>query len=85
MKVYRADLAWMAVNVDKGEHVVEMYAHSIYLGKVLWVSVAVAIVLCLYWLLYFIVLKKEKRTLLSGSKDCQDTVAVKQNSGEVSR
>ncbi|HON11443.1 MAG TPA: hypothetical protein PLE24_11300 [Chitinispirillaceae bacterium] len=85
VKVYRADLAWMAVNVDKGEHVVEMYAHSIYLGKVLWVSVAVAIVLCLYWLLYFIVLKKEKRTLLSGSKDCQDTVAVKQNSGEVSR
>ena len=63
----------------------KMYANSIYLGKVLWVSIAVAIVLCLYWLLYFIVLKKEERILLSGSKVYQDTVAVKQNSGEVSR
>ena len=61
VNVYRADLAWMAVNVDKGEHTVEVIAHSIFLGKVLWTSILTAILLCVYWLLYFTVLKRDLR------------------------
>ena len=59
VKIYQADLAWMAVNIEKGEHVVEIFAESIFLGKVIWVSVAAAILICLYWLFYFFVSRRE--------------------------
>lgn len=50
-KIYRADLAWMAVSLSKGEHTVEMIPHSLYLKKAELVSYPLIILLCLYWLI----------------------------------
>ena len=47
--VYKADLAWMAVPISQGASVVEISAHSIYLGRVLPVSVVIALFLLTYW------------------------------------
>jgi hypothetical protein len=48
--VYRADLAWMAVNVTRGDHVVEMVPHSLYLHKAELVSFPLIALLGLYWI-----------------------------------
>jgi hypothetical protein len=48
--VYRSDLAWMAVNITKGEHVVEMIPQSLYLKKAEIVSWPLIILLGLYWI-----------------------------------
>jgi hypothetical protein len=47
--VYRADYAWMAVFLPKGEHVVEMRAHSLYFAKGATLSITVTVLLFLYW------------------------------------
>ncbi len=47
--VNRSDLAWMAVFLPKGEHVVEMSAHSLYLAKAELVTFPLLAFLCLYW------------------------------------
>jgi len=38
VKVYRSDLAWMAVNFPKGSHTVEMFPQSLYFNKAAMVS-----------------------------------------------
>jgi hypothetical protein len=48
--LYRADLAWMAIPLTKGEHLVEMKPHSLNFAKAAWVTFPLAILLCLYWL-----------------------------------
>jgi hypothetical protein len=47
--INRADLAWMAIFIPAGEHVVEMKIGSLYFGKALWVSLAAMLLLCAYW------------------------------------
>lgn len=50
VKIYRADLAWMAVYLEKGEHVVEMQPKSLYLRKASFVSTPLIVALLGYWL-----------------------------------
>jgi hypothetical protein len=48
-RIYRADLAWMAVNITKGEHTVEMMPHSLYLKKAEIVSYPLMVLMMIYW------------------------------------
>jgi hypothetical protein len=48
-KAYRSDLAWMAIYLPKGDHVVEMKIQSLYLAKAMWVSIFTVILLVAYW------------------------------------
>jgi len=48
-RIYRADLAWMAVYIAAGEHTVEMLPKSLYLGTASMVSFPLMILLALYW------------------------------------
>jgi hypothetical protein len=50
----RADLAWMAVNITKGDHLVEMLPHSNYI-KDAWFKIVLPIMglLGLYWIITF--------------------------------
>jgi hypothetical protein len=48
--LYRADLAWMAIPLTKGEHLVEMKPHSLDFAKAAWITFPLALVLCLYWI-----------------------------------
>jgi uncharacterized membrane protein YfhO len=48
--VYRADLAWMAVAITKGEHTIEMIPQSLYLQKAEIVSYPLMLLLLLYWI-----------------------------------
>ncbi|HUI91937.1 MAG TPA: hypothetical protein VLX68_06785 [Chitinivibrionales bacterium] len=50
VKIYRSDLAWMAVNFPKGSHTVEMIPQSLYLGKAEMVSYPMMILLGMYWI-----------------------------------
>jgi uncharacterized membrane protein len=60
--VYKADLAWMAVPISKGEHTVIMKPHSLYFSKAAWITFPVAVVLCVFWLIQGIpVVMKRKR------------------------
>jgi hypothetical protein len=47
--VCRADYAWMAVFLPKGEHVVAMSAHSLYFAKGAFVSFFMLLLLIVYW------------------------------------
>ncbi|MBN1129566.1 MAG: YfhO family protein [Chitinispirillaceae bacterium] len=47
--VYRADLAWMAIPLTGGDHVVEMVPHSLYFAKAAWVTFPLVLVLCVFW------------------------------------
>jgi hypothetical protein len=49
-RVYQADLAWMAVGIEKGKHTVEMMPRSLYLGKASLVSIPAVIALLAYWI-----------------------------------
>jgi hypothetical protein len=57
--VYRADLSWMAVNIDKGDHLVEMLPHSLYLKKAEWVSFPLMALFGIYWIVAFVKRKKK--------------------------
>jgi hypothetical protein len=48
--LYRADLAWMAIPLTKGEHMVEMKPHSLDFSKAAWITFSLAVFLCLYWI-----------------------------------
>jgi hypothetical protein len=50
VSVYRADLSWMAVNISKGDHLVEMLPHSLYLKKARWISFPLMALLGIYWI-----------------------------------
>jgi len=50
-KYYRADMAWLAINITKGNHVVEMIPQSLYLKKAELVSYPLMVLLGLYWLI----------------------------------
>lgn len=50
VKVYRSDLAWMAVNFPKGSHTVEMFPQSLYFNKAAMVSFPMMILLGIYWI-----------------------------------
>jgi hypothetical protein len=58
--VMRADLAWMAVNITKGDHIVEMLPHSLYLKKAELVSFPLMALLGLYWAVAFVVSRLRK-------------------------
>jgi hypothetical protein len=47
--VMRADLAWMAVPVTKGDHIVQMTIASLFFGKAIWISGVMIALLLLYW------------------------------------
>ncbi len=49
VRIYRADLAWMAINIARGTHTVEMIPQSLYLGKAQMVTFPLAAVMLLYW------------------------------------
>jgi uncharacterized membrane protein YfhO len=59
--VYRADLAWMAVNIAKGDHTVEMIPHSLYLKKAQFVSFPLLALLGLYWIFAFVYSRMRKK------------------------
>jgi hypothetical protein len=48
VKIYRADGAWMAVNLHKGRHDVEMMPHSLFFAKAVRVTLSTLIFICLY-------------------------------------
>lgn len=50
VKIYRSDLAWMAVYFPKGTHTVEMMPQSLYLKKAEMVSYPMMVLLGLYWI-----------------------------------
>ena len=50
VKIYRSDLAWMAVYFPKGNHTVEMLPQSLYLKKAEIVSYPMMILLGMYWI-----------------------------------
>jgi hypothetical protein len=60
--VLRADLAWMAVNITKGDHTVEMLPHSLYLKKAQLVSFPLLAILGLYWIFALAVSRLGKKT-----------------------
>ena len=61
-KIYRADLAWMAVNITKGSHTVEMLPHSLYLKKAEIVSYPLMILFGIYWIGIAAVRLRRKKT-----------------------
>lgn len=63
VKIYQADVAWMAVEVSPGEHIVEMSVRSIYFNKALWVSGTVILLIGMYWAAILFVKLKRKRTI----------------------
>jgi putative Mn2+ efflux pump MntP len=40
----------MAVNISKGDHLVEMMPHSLYLKKARWISFPLMALLGIYWI-----------------------------------
>ena len=50
VKVYRADLAWMAISISKGKHIIETIPRSLFLREALFVSIPVSIFLLGYWI-----------------------------------
>jgi hypothetical protein len=60
--IYRADLCWMAVYLEKGEHEIEMIPHSLYLSKAEIVSYPLMILLLIYWMgvLAYKILKRNR-------------------------
>jgi len=66
VKIDRADGAWMAVNLHRGRHEVEMMPHSLYLAKAMQVTVATCIFLCLYGI-FLIGMRVRRRTYVTGS------------------
>jgi hypothetical protein len=61
VKVYQSDLSWMAINISKGDHVVEMLPHSLYLKKAEMVSFPLMLLFGLYWLFEGIKRAKKKK------------------------
>jgi hypothetical protein len=68
-KIYRADVAWMAVQVGAGEHTVEMMPKSMYLGKAAFVSFPLIILLLVYWAATGALAFRKKSNSSEGSKD----------------
>ena len=62
VKVYRSDLSWMAINISKGEHIIEMLPHSLYLKKAEMVSFPLMILLGLYWVFEGIKKARKRKT-----------------------
>ncbi|MBN2036093.1 MAG: hypothetical protein JW768_05065 [Chitinispirillaceae bacterium] len=63
--LYRCDLAWMAIPMTKGEHLVEMRPHSLYFAMAARITFSLAILLCLYWIA--VAVKKGWKTRLPGT------------------
>ena len=59
--VYRSDLAWMAVFLPRGEHIVEMKARSLYLAKAQIITFPLCAVLFVYWCA-IVLLQQRKRS-----------------------
>jgi hypothetical protein len=66
VKIYRADGAWMAVNLHPGRHIVEMMPHSLYFAKAMRVTFSTLIFLCLF-VLFSIGMRAKRMTRLTGS------------------
>ncbi|HEX7509937.1 MAG TPA: YfhO family protein, partial [Chitinivibrionales bacterium] len=59
VSVYRADLAFMAVTITKGDHEIEMLPHSLYLKKAQMISFPLIALMFLYWIGVLIFRKKK--------------------------
>jgi uncharacterized membrane protein YfhO len=59
-EVLRADLAWMAVYVPKGEHKVTLRAQSLYFSKAAWITFPLILMLCIYWSVVAIFRKRKE-------------------------
>jgi hypothetical protein len=57
--VYRSDLAWMAVFIQKGNHLVEMKANSLYFGKAKLVTFPIVLLLLAYWSVALVIGRKK--------------------------
>jgi hypothetical protein len=62
VKIYKSDLAWMAVNISKGIHVVEMIPKSLYLDKAELISYPMMVLLGLYWIAFGIMRVKKGKS-----------------------
>lgn len=62
-KYYQADYSWMAVPVAKGNHVIEMIPHSMFLSKAAGISGVILFILFVYWLMLVILNNKGKNVL----------------------
>jgi uncharacterized membrane protein YfhO len=47
--VYRADLAWMAIPISGGNHVIEMMPDSLYYDRAMWVTLPLIVLLIGIW------------------------------------
>lgn len=61
VKIFPADLSWMAVGISKGKHVVEMIPDSLYLKKCAPISIIFIIAIIGYWIFYAISYIKKKK------------------------
>lgn len=68
VKIYKADCAWMAVNISGGEHTVEILPHSMYLKKAEIVSYPLMLLVGIYWVIVG-VMRLKKREELSNRED----------------
>ncbi len=66
-RIHRADLTWMAVPLEKGEHEIEMLPHSMYMTTASAVTTPVVVGLLLYWI-GFSLLRMKRRKASSDSK-----------------
>ena len=64
---YRADGAWMAIDIDAGRHTIEMVPNSLYLAKASAVTFPLLGFLLLYWG-FVVVRSRKRRTSSSDSK-----------------
>jgi hypothetical protein len=60
-EIYKADLAWMAVGITKGEHTVEMVPHSRSFGKIAAVSFGILFVCIVIWCYYGVLYFRKKK------------------------
>ena len=59
-EIIRADLAWMAINISKGKHTIEMRPKSLYYKKASIISFPIMLLLLSYWIFMFMKIKKKK-------------------------
>lgn len=63
--VMRADLAWMAVPITKGDHIVQMSISSLFFGKAIWISGVMISLLLIYWVGMFCLAGKRAKPVIA--------------------
>lgn len=77
---YKADYCWMAVPVSGGRHVVEIIPHSMFIGKVAFISIGLIILLFIYWSFLFISDRRKKNAVIEKNST---SIPVPVKTGEV--